>query len=180
MIFPEFPAILLDIANLKHGKVMTFKKKYDYDSFVGKKSGKWLITGHHLSNGKTRFFCVCECGKKSVVVSSKIIHKSSLQCVACGARKHGYNKTSTLRCWNGAKNRCNNPNNKDYVNYGGRGIKFSKKWDNFVDFLAYMGDKPAGLTLDRIDNDGNYEPGNCRWATISQQNNNQRKRKKNM
>jgi hypothetical protein len=74
------------------------------------------------------------------------------------------------------KTRCYNPNIKKFKNHGGRGISVCDRWLNsFENFLADMGEKPTGLTLDRIDNDGNYEPSNCRWTTWSEQNKNRRK-----
>ena len=81
------------------------------------------------------------------------------------------------RSWRGMKQRCDNPNCDDYKNYGARGIKICERWKSFKNFYDDMGPRPEPkdqYSLDRIDNNGNYEPGNCRWATYSQQRQNQR------
>ncbi len=86
---------------------------------------------------------------------------------------HGMHGTATYKCWEQVKQRCLNPKNPDYKHYGGRGITFCAAWLKFEGFLADMGVRPGKLELDRINNDGDYGPGNCRWATRTQQVRNQ-------
>lgn len=93
--------------------------------------------------------------------------------------KHGHmvdqiHATPTYQSWKAMKKRCQSPTHDNYARYGGRGIKVCERWQDFRNFLADMGVRPDGMTLDRIDPDGHYEPANCRWATVDQQNANQR------
>ena len=83
--------------------------------------------------------------------------------------------TSTYFVWVGLRRRCFNPNHRDYAAYGGRGITVCRRWADYDAFLEDMGERPVGTSIDRIDNDGNYEPSNCKWATKVEQCRNMRR-----
>lgn len=100
-----------------------------------------------------------------------------------GPVRHGHTSGRTMSptyySWSTMRTRCRNPKCNRYANYGGRGIRICERWELFENFLADMGERPSGLSLDRYpDKNGNYEPGNCRWATSKEQAQNRRPRRK--
>ena len=147
-----------------------------------------LAVVRRAQNGKAgdvRYSCSCDCGKEHVVSARLLRDGSSTSCgckryslIAKSSRiqktTHGRSRDRIYMVWNSMIQRCVNPRHRRYADYGGRGITVCDRWMKFENFLADMGEKPDGLTLDRIDNGRGYEPENCRWATYSQQNKNRR------
>ena len=159
-----------------------------------KKFGRLRVVAE-APNGKknhARWLCVCDCGKETTVYARGLRKGTTKSCnclqrelssIQSKARSttHGHashsNRSREYNTWSTMKTRCLNKNYPKYNNHGGRGITICDRWrHSFENFLADMGPRPKNTSIDRIDVNGNYEPGNCRWATPLQQRHNQRKR----
>jgi hypothetical protein len=140
--------------------------------------------GTYRNTTQAAWLCRCRCGTTTSVCGNSLRSGRSRSC-GCLIREvaitfnttHGKTGSRAYNVWGGMLQRCLNPNNAAWSDYGGRGITVCKRWLTFENFYADMGDPLEGLTLDRFpNNDGNYEPGNCRWATRKEQAINQRRR----
>lgn len=156
----------------------------------GQRFGGLVVINRVPASGASQFACLCDCGRKKIVAANNL-RKGKTRSCGClfrssRALRHGDTKkgatTPEYTAWTNMRNRCSNPTCKDWKNYGGRGIRVCWRWQSqsgFVLFLADVGRRPSAKhSIDRINNDGHYEPGNCRWATKKEQQNNQRPRRR--
>lgn len=150
------------------------------DPVIGQRFGKLTITGAPVSRNGRYWPCSCDCGGSAMVNISDLNKRAARNggCELCYRVTHGHGRSTnpTYSKYQAMKQRCANPKHKDWGNYGGRGITVCERWANsFEAFLEDMGESPEGMSIDRRNVDGNYEPGNCKWSTKLEQANNTRR-----
>lgn len=145
--------------------------------WVGNRYGRLVVVSRHGSvpSGST-WLCRCDCGTEKIVAANNLSsgHVQSCGCLSKESigklnKTHGRSGTRTYDIWCGMRKRCSDSKSNKFHLYGGRGIRVCQRWNRFEEFFADMGECPPRMSIDRINSDGNYEPGNCRWATPKQQ-----------
>ena len=142
---------------------------------TGQKFGRLTVLELAGRNNGAVWRVRCECGTEKTVLRCNLVSHSTVSC-GCArreAKRHGHSRgdgnSPTYRSWAAMLNRVTNPKYAKWHRYGGRGITVCDRWRSFECFLEDMGQRPPRTSIDRVNNEGNYEPGNCRWATVAQQ-----------
>ena len=158
-----------------------------FRDLTGQKIGRLTVVRRDGSRGSNAaWICVCDCGNEVTHSGSDLTRTRRYKIYSCGCflrernsdlnKTHGMTKTPEYRAWRGIKDRCFRPSSHRFYNYGARGISMYPEWvESFEKFYAHIGPRPGhGYSIDRINNDGHYEPGNVRWATAKEQAGNRR------
>ena len=149
---------------------------------TGQRFGKLVVLYRDGYVGvNVAWVCKCDCGKTTRPIASRNLVTGHTNSCGCISKPHGDSHSRLYGIWKGMKKRCKNDRCEDYKDYGAKGVKVCKEWDeHYEPFKAWAlsNGYSENLTIDRIDPFGDYEPANCRWATVKEQNNNKRKTKR--
>lgn len=147
----------------------------------GERFGRWLVVrddkdDEYESASFQRVWCRCDCGTERSVIAESLSRGRSTSCgcyhrevAGLHSKRHGQNNSGMYHVWWSMHRRCYDPKHKAFKQYGGKGVRVCERWHDISNFVADMGSRPAGTTIDRLDASKDYEPGNCRWATGKQQ-----------
>lgn len=174
---PNSPAELAHLTRLREHRSEATRPA------IGSQFGTLTVIGYAAVKGKLRATVRCTCGIEKAIMIQHVRRTKSCGCltnsiISKARTRHGMTDSPAWLTWKNMLDRCRNKSCASWENYGGRGIEVCKRWEIFENFYADMGERVGELTIERIDNEGNYEPGNCRWATHKQNMRNTRSNRK--